>query len=133
MPDTTLLKLSEKLLYQVKTNQPVSELEYDLAKINLQQLIGGLYNDNAIKTFWINMYNAWYQILAAREKLKRPEIFTDKKINIAGKNFSLDDIEHGILRKYRWKYSMGYLPNYFLAGLSNNWLFQKLITVFILL
>jgi hypothetical protein len=113
MPDTTLLKLSEDLLYNVKTEEPTAKFEYDLAEINLQQLIDGLNNDDAIKTFWINMYNAWFQILASRDKLKRPEIFTDKKINIAGKNFSLDDIEHGILRKYRWKYSMGYLPKFF--------------------
>jgi hypothetical protein len=113
MPDTTLLKLSEDLLYHVKTDEPIAELVYDIAKIDLKQLIKGLNNDNAIKTFWINMYNAWFQILASREKLKRPEIFTAKKINIAGKNFSLDDIEHDILRKYRWKYSMGYLPKFF--------------------
>lgn len=59
------------------------------------------------------MYNAWYQILAVREKMTRPKIFNSKKIPIAGRNFSLDDIEHGVLRRYRWKYSMGYLPRFF--------------------
>ncbi len=113
MPDTALLKLSEELLYNVKTEAPTYDLELALAKFDRQQLIGGLNSDNAIKTFWINMYNAWYQILAVREKQTRPKIFTAKLIPIAGKEFSLDDIEHGILRKYRWKYSMGYLPRFF--------------------
>jgi len=113
MPDTTLLKLSEDLLYNVKTEEPTAAFESALAKTDLQQLISGLNNDDAIKTFWVNIYNAWFQILAAREKLKRPEIFTSTKINIASKNFSLDDIEHGILRKYRWKLGLGYLPRFF--------------------
>ena len=113
MPDTALLKLSGDFLYQVKIQTPTTVLETELAKMEMQRLIDGLNNDDAIKTFWVNMYNAWYQILATREKLKRPEIFTEKLILIAGRNFSLDDMEHGILRKYRWKYSMGYLPKFF--------------------
>jgi hypothetical protein len=110
MVDTTLLNLSEQLLYNVKTEEPTSMLEKELATIEMERLINGLNNDDAIKTFWINMYNAWFQILAAREKKKRPEIFTSKLITIAGTTFSLDDIEHGILRRYRWKLSKGYLP-----------------------
>ncbi len=113
MTDTTLLKLSEELLYKVKTESPIQDLESALAQYDLQKITTGLNNDNAIKTFWVNLYNAWYQVLAVREKLKRPKIFTQKLITIAGENFSLDDIEHGILRKYRWKYSMGYLPKFF--------------------
>lgn len=37
--------------------------------------------------------------------LKKPEIFTTKIFLIAGVKFRLDDMEHGILRKYRWKYN----------------------------
>ncbi len=113
MPDTAILKLSGDLLYHVKTEKPTDSIELSVLKLDMQQLVAGLNNDNAIKTFWINIYNAWYQILAVREKQTRPEIFTAKLISIAGKKFSLDDIEHGILRKYRWKYSMGYLPKFF--------------------
>jgi hypothetical protein len=36
-----------------------------------------------------------------------------KQIPIAGQSFSLDNVEHGILRKYRYKYSLGFLPNIF--------------------
>lgn len=113
MPDTALIKLSEKMLYIVKTEGPTITLEKELATIEKKRLIEGLNNDDAIKTFWINMYNAWFQVLATREKKKRPEIFTGKFITIAETKFSLDDIEHGILRRYRWKLSRGYLPKIF--------------------
>ena len=113
LPDSALIKLSEQLLYNVKTEEPTITLEKELANIKMERLVNGLNNDDAIKAFWINMYNVWFQILATREKKKRPEIFTGKLITIAATKFSLDDIEHGILRRYRWKLSKGYLPKLF--------------------
>ena len=113
MPDTLLLQLSEQFLYKVKLGEPTGQLEEKLATLDYNRLHNGLNNDNAIKTFWLNMYNGWFQILAVREKLKRPAIFTSKIIIIASKKFSLDNIEHGILRKFRWKFSKGYLPSFF--------------------
>jgi hypothetical protein len=100
--DNNLLQLSEKLLYAVKVEKPTENLENEIAEVTQFNLIHGLSNNNARKTFWINIYNAWYQILAVRGKKSAPQIFTSKSINIAGHLFSLDDIEHGILRKYRW-------------------------------
>lgn len=113
MPDTSLLLLSEQFLYKVKLQESTTELEEQLAILDYNRLRNGLNNDNAIKTFWLNMYNGWFQILAIREKLKKPKIFTSKQITIASKKFSLDNIEHGILRKFRWKFSKGYLPSFF--------------------
>jgi hypothetical protein len=113
LPDSSLLQLSEKLLYAVKTKKSTNDFEAVIASTAMEQLVNGLNNDNAIKTFWLNMYNAWYQILAQRERLKNPKIFTKKAILIAGHTFSLDDIEHGILRRYRWKYSKGYFASFF--------------------
>lgn len=113
MPDITLLQLSERFLYAVKTEASTTAIETELAALDMQKIKTGLNNDDAIKTFWINMYNAWFQILAGREQLTRPDIFTKKAISIAGTSFSLDNIEHDMLRKYRWKFSMGYLPRFF--------------------
>jgi hypothetical protein len=113
MPDTLLLQLSEQFLYAVKLEEPTNDLEEQLAGLNYDRLLSGLNNDNAIKTFWLNMYNGWFQVLAVREKLKNPEIFKSERIVIASKKFSLDEIEHGILRKFRWKYSKGYLASFF--------------------
>lgn len=107
-----LINLSGKLLYAVKTDSPTDSIEKVLALLNFKDLLTGLSNDTARKTFWINIYNAWYQLLAARDQKSKPEIFTGRFIYIAGQAFSLDDIEHGILRKYRSKFSMGYLPQF---------------------
>ncbi len=126
MPDTELLKFSEIILYNTKIGVSTTEIEFVLNNIETNRLFQGLPNDEAKKTFWINMYNSWYQILSTREGLKNPVIFTDKKIFIAGIKFSLDDIEHGILRKYRWKYSMGYLPKLFTNNLIKQLAVSKI-------
>ncbi len=108
----SILKLSEELLYKVKLEADTDAVEQILANLTYTQLFLCLSNDGAKKTFWLNVYNAWYQILAIRFKKTKPGIFTEKLIPVAGLTFSLNDIEHGILRKYRWKWSMGYLPQF---------------------
>jgi hypothetical protein len=105
--------LGEQLLLHVKMANPTHALEYSLEKLEIGDLTGNLLNDNTKKAFWINIYNAYFQILSVRERKAKPEIFRQKLIIIAGRKFSLDDIEHGILRKYRWKFSLGYLPQLF--------------------
>lgn len=108
----SILKLSGELLYKVKIKADSKAEEKALSGFTYTQLLEGLNNDAAKKTFWVNMYNAWYQILAIRLNMNRPKIFTERLISVAGLSLSLDDIEHGILRKYRWKWSMGYLPQF---------------------
>ena len=114
-PNRKIIHLSEQLLLNVRYETSTDSLETALSKIKMLDLISGLSTDNARKTFWINIYNSYYQILTIREKKTKPEIFSQKLISIAETKFSLDDIEHGILRKYRWKYSLGYLPQFFPA------------------
>jgi hypothetical protein len=97
--DTVLLKLSEKFLYDIRTASANPQTKTLLSKIGKQQLIAGLDNDLAKKTFWLNMYNGWFQLLASRKRKKGVDIFTAKVIPIAGNLFSLDEMEHGILRK----------------------------------
>ncbi|TVR79030.1 MAG: DUF547 domain-containing protein [Chitinophagaceae bacterium] len=108
-----LIELSEKLLLQVKMEEPTSTIEKRLNDISFESLRIGLPSDKAKLTFWINIYNAYFQILAIQKNLEKPAIFTKKVIPIANHFFSLDEIEHGILRKYRWKYGLGYLPDPF--------------------
>ncbi len=109
--------LSGKLLLVVKNNQPHEEVARTLARRSPEQLQSDLPDDGRKKAFWINVYNAYYQILRKVRKLEQPQIFTAREIRIAGQRFSLDDIEHGILRKYRLKHSMGYLRNPFVNHL----------------
>ncbi|WP_159477269.1 DUF547 domain-containing protein [Dyadobacter sp. 3J3] len=112
-PDLKLIEQSGKLLLQVKMDEPVDSLSRVLATISTDALIAGLPTDDARKTFWINIYNAYFQILASKEKKTRPAIFKEKLITIGGIKLSLDQIEHGILRRYRSKLSLGYLPQFF--------------------
>ncbi|MFT5886441.1 MAG: hypothetical protein ACI9IP_002908 [Arcticibacterium sp.] len=106
-------ELSERLLLAVKKEEKTDDLETELANLKLDELTEALNNDTKKKAFWINCYNAFYQIFRRKNLLDKSEIYTAKAIHIAEQNFSLDDIEHGILRKYRVKISLGYLANIF--------------------
>ncbi|WP_159024090.1 DUF547 domain-containing protein [Formosa sp. L2A11] len=118
--NNTLLSLSGELLLNVKLKKETTELEQKLNNLSLIELSALLATDKEKKTFWINIYNAYYQILASRSNVQGKHIFKEKEISIADTVFSLDDIEHGILRKYRWKKSLGYLPNLFTSALIRN-------------
>jgi len=111
----TLTELSGELLLQVKKQKDTSITETLLANIAIERLTHELSTDDAKKCFWINIYNAYYQILATKFNQTRGDIFKIKDIQIARNQFSLDEIEHGILRKYRWKFSLGYLPDIFVS------------------
>ncbi len=66
--------------------------------------------------FWLNTYNA-----ATGDALwsdpdrfeNRRRFFAAPVVTVAGTELSLDDIEHGILRRSQWKYGLGYVPNPF--------------------
>lgn len=107
-----LMAYAAGLLNQLKTNQFRDSSLAALSDYTLEQLETGLPNDRARIVFWVNVYNAGYQIHARRRGNQSSSIFTDKSIAFSGFSLSLDDIEHGILRKYRWKYSLGYLPQF---------------------
>lgn len=116
----TINKLAEDLLLKVKKGEDTEVLEKEIGELSLEQLKSELKNDTLKKAFWINCYNAYYQILRKRTQLIAPEVYTEKAIKVAGEIFSLDDMEHGILRKYRIKISLGYLPNIFAPPLIKS-------------
>lgn len=109
-------KLSEQLLLAVKTRQPTGDLVAQLEVLPSRSFHHFLHTNARKKAFWINVYNAFFQILRRERRLDKPAVFRKKCIRIAGRAFSLDDIEHGILRKYRLKWALGYLPDPFVDG-----------------
>ena len=113
--------LSEELLLALKTNKPFELLVQSIASIDRKALDTELTNDQEKKAFWINVYNSYFLILRKHKNIEKPKIYVDKLINIAGQKMSLDDIEHGILRKYRIKKSLGYLPNWFAPSWIKQW------------
>ncbi|MBC7642276.1 MAG: DUF547 domain-containing protein [Flavobacterium sp.] len=123
---SNIIKISEQLLLNIKLNTSF-EIEIELLKnIKFEKLLSDLITDNHKKTFWINVYNSFFQILANQENnqyVVDKKIFQLKKIEIAQKLFSLNDIEHGVLRKSKFVFGFGYLKNPFYSK------FIKLIQV----
>lgn len=121
-----LTVLSGQLLTAVKTGASPWETAMQLQEFPFESLKHQLDNDHRKTAFWVNTYNAFFLILRQLEKIEKPGIYTKKLINISGKNFSLDDIEHGILRRYRYKFSLGYLPNPFKSGMIKSLAVSKI-------
>lgn len=117
MPSTEILKLSEELLLATKLNKNTTELKNKLRNLSLKKLKLELSHDDLKKAFWINIYNAYFLILKKEFDYEKPHIYRKKLFKIAKVKFSLDDVEHGILRKYRYKYSLGFFKNIFYSKL----------------
>lgn len=115
-----LVEVSQVLLLNVKLEQPTILEMQTLERISMLDFQHQLNTDTLKKAFWINIYNAYFQILSSSMDAKMKTIYKDKSIKIAQNSFSLDDIEHGILRKYRWKWSFGYMPNPFVSPLIKS-------------
>jgi hypothetical protein len=63
---------------------------------------------------WLNLYNAATQRLVVRHPerfSKRVRFFRQPAIVVAGTTLSLDAVEHGLLRRSRWKAGLGWLGN----------------------
>lgn len=93
----------QKLQYQLRApvDRTLMETYVDqLKKVNL----GSFKTDKLKKAFWINVYNGMTNYLIIDNKLKihmkeLPGFFANYRLDIGGHWLSLDDIEHGILRK----------------------------------
>ncbi len=111
-----LVNLSQQFIYVAKTGEPVESLIMKLKNLSYDSLKNSLSSDAEKKAFWINLYNGYTQMIlkADADKYKeRNKFFKAKQIEVAGKMFSLDDIEHGILRHSKIKWSLGYLNKLF--------------------
>ncbi len=117
--------LSEDLLYQVKMNKPTEELTNQLANYSFPLFCQEVNTDGRKKSFWVNCYNSYF-LLLRRSGLDKPKVYTTKAITIAGTKLSLDDIEHGILRRYRYKYSMGFVRSFFVPNHIKNLAVERL-------
>ncbi|MCE7996569.1 MAG: DUF547 domain-containing protein [Roseivirga sp.] len=81
----------------------IEELEKQFAALSKFDL-SSLIDDDLRKTFWINIYNGLTNYFIIRHGLKNSvweveNFFSALRVSIGGTHFSLDDIEHGILRK----------------------------------
>ena len=115
-PGVDIIGVSQQLLLAAKTKEPTDSFVNILQNISAEDLRNNLRSDNLKKAFWINLYNAYTQVILKKDPdvyKKRSSFFGSKQILIAGKNLSLDDIEHGILRRSKIKWGLGYLNKIF--------------------
>lgn len=118
-----LLDCSNALLQAVKKRQSSETVRIlNLFKtFSLQDAITELESDADKTVFWVNVYNSYFQIIAAENKtdlrMSNSNFFKRKQIDLLGLKLSFDDIEHTILRRSKLKLSFGYLNKPF----SKNW------------
>ncbi len=118
-----LIAISQQLLLATKTGDTTDSYTAILQNFSMPALLQELENDRSKKAFWLNIYNAYTQLLLqkAPDAYKhRNSFFQKRQIVIAGSRFSLDDIEHGILRRSQNKLGLGYLPKIFTAALEKK-------------
>ncbi|MEL7248615.1 MAG: DUF547 domain-containing protein [Bacteroidota bacterium] len=109
----SLQQLAADLLLAVKRREDATPLISRLARLPVGVLKANLSTDEQKKAFWINCYNAFFLHLRRDQGVEKPTIYRNQLCRIAGQDFSLDEIEHGILRRYRAKRGAGFLPNLF--------------------
>jgi Protein of unknown function, DUF547 len=110
------IQLSQDFLYAAKTGDSTAAYQLQLKKIALSELVQQVDTDDEKKAFWINLYNAYTQVILKNnpdQYQKRGQFFGSRQIEIAGHRFSLDDMEHGILRRSKIKWSLGHLNKLF--------------------
>lgn len=118
--DTVYAHLSMKLLRAVRDGGDAKPITTKLAEVPRDSLAESLDTEEERKAFWLNMYNAYVQILLDEnpELLKTRldwfgyNFFSSPQITIAGHKLSLDDIEHGIIRHSKIKLALGYLDKW---------------------
>ncbi len=83
-----------------------------ISEINQDELKKHLDTENKAKAFWLNVYNSFVQYQLKNDPglfKDRSKFFSSESINIAGRMISLEDIEHGIIRRSKNKLSQGYV------------------------
>lgn len=109
--------LSMDLVEAVRDNKPYEEITRQLADVSPERLKEDLNTEEKKKAFWLNVYNAYIQIILldnpelfeTRNSLFGFNFFSSPQVTIAGKELSFDDIEHGIMRRSAFKLSLGYI------------------------
>jgi hypothetical protein len=115
-PAADPVKLSVQLLQQVKAGKPAESIQRQLRNLPKEQLSQALQTDTRKKAFWINIYNAYIQLILQENPglyEDRSDFFGEERFTIAGESLSFDEIEHGLLRHSAIKLSLGYLQDPF--------------------
>jgi len=114
MADPNPLVLAERLLRALRDGAETGSVETRLADLDSAALADALGIDRERVAFWLNVHNASVQLLLLRDPRQYDRrFFARDQVPVANEWISLDDIVHGILRRSRWKYGLGYVPRPF--------------------
>jgi hypothetical protein len=104
-----------RFLERIRKMDPVDGIISELRSLNMKELIEAIPDDASKKAFWTNLYNGFsFKFIKEdpshlRSLSRKLAHFNTKKICVAGRDLSLNDIEHGMLRKSRIWWGKGYL------------------------
>lgn len=121
--EQSLVAVAQQLLLAAKTGTETDSAVNYLASVSYTQLKEQLSTDAKAKAFWLNIYNAYTQVLLQKDAnayKHRNKFFKKKQIVIAGKKLSLDFIEHHIIRRSEWKLGLGYVKLLFPSKLEKE-------------
>jgi hypothetical protein len=111
-------ELAQQFLEAMRYGEPYESHLTSLENLSQEKLEKDLPNDDYKKAFWINLYNATVQYLLLEDSTRyenRNKFFQTRWIKVAGVEVSLDEMEHGILRRSEIKYGLGYVKNPFVS------------------
>lgn len=124
-----MVQSAQDFLLAVRKGQPIDAFRTELRRLNFDELARELTNDNSRKAFWINLYNGFAQVLLVEHgaffRKNRLGFFGKKWIDLGGKKLSLNDIEHGLLRRSQFAYGFGYVMNPFAAAWERRFRLKK--------
>lgn len=112
------VECSAALLHAARTDdrETAATLWGELADYSSADLASALSDDDGRTAFWTNVYNAAVQDALREDPSRydsRVRFFVSDRVTVAGHDLSLNDIEHGILRRSRSVLGLGYLPRLF--------------------
>ncbi|NKI32724.1 DUF547 domain-containing protein [Croceivirga thetidis] len=113
---TYLNTLSEQFLSQIKNSEDTQDIRKQLSNLSIEELTKTLKTDEQKLAFWVNVYNAYIQVILKRTPdlyENRGSFFSKDQIRIAGSTISFDKIEHGIIRRSQSKLGLGYVKKGF--------------------
>lgn len=131
---TTLTDLSMLLVERIRDEVLTDDIKSCLANISSEKLQSGLNTESEKKAFWLNVYNAYVQIILQDS----PELFENRnswfgynffsspQVTIAGYKMSFDDMEHGIMRRSTSKLSLGYMRNWFIDEVEEELMWEEI-------
>jgi len=126
-----LIEISQQLLKASKSTSSITSFLNYLEKVALTDLYTHLDTDDKKKAFWINIYNAYTAFYlkpnpnVILNPISRKIFFNTNYIKINDCSFSLNDVEHDILRKSKIWWSKGYLNKLIVKSCFKNLRVEK--------